>query len=185
MLCTVDEIKEFLDITKSSSHDDLIDRLINVGTTFIENYCGRVFEETEYLAEYHDGGIRNLFVKNPPISSEADFNVWSDPDRDFTSDDLIPSTDYGIYYNAGIAEFEYKLLTGKRSVKVQYTGGFSIIPADITQVVIELVGRKYKEGIKAQSGVQTRTLPDGSAVYSLQSLLPWAKDVLDYYTIKG
>ena len=180
-LCTVANIKTYLNIT-TTEFDNLFTMLINSFDFLAEKHCNREFDEAT-VTEYHDGGFNRIFVNRPPIDSGTAVTVYDDPDRSFSSTDLVDSDDYGIDYDLGILEFDYDLLEGNMSVKVTYKGGYATIPGDLQLAAIEQVVMKYKEAIKGELGIVNRTWPDGSVSVQPVDLLPYVRKVLDSYII--
>lgn len=180
-LCTVANIKTYLNIT-TTEYDDLFTLLINAFDAFAENDCNRKFDQ-ETVTEYHDGGTNKIFVDRPPIDSDTSVVVYDDPDRSFSDIDLVSSDDYGIDYDLGILEFDYDLLEGNMSIKVTYKGGYDTIPSDLQLAAIEQVVMKYKEAIKGELGIVSRSWPDGSVSIQPVDVLPYVRSVLDKYTI--
>lgn len=159
--------------------------LIKAAQGFFEKYCCRnSFDESE-VTEYYDGGKSTVFLKQPPIKSDGNVDVWDDPNRDFDSTTEVASDDYGIDYDNGVLEFDYTLSVGRRSVKVTYTGGYAkdAIPQDLRQACVMQVIYKFKELKRGELGVPSRTLPDGSVTLTVVDLLPQVKAVLDLYRL--
>jgi hypothetical protein len=103
-----------------------------------------------------------------PVNSSATFEVWSDSDRDFTSDTKIDATDYHVDDNTGLSVVaEAYLDRGFKVIKVSYTGGmategtgFRTAYPDIAEAVNMQVAFDY-EG-RNRLGQVSNTGPDGS-----------------------
>ncbi len=70
-LATLDEVKEFYDMTGSKqADDDLIEDLIDRMTVTFQTYCGVVSFKAADYTEYIDGeSTKYIFPKNTPIIS--------------------------------------------------------------------------------------------------------------------
>lgn len=65
-ILTTDEAKTLLDLT-TDSEDDKLDLLVAAACAAVERYCGRKFEEDDYV-EYLDGlGYRDIVLKHRPV----------------------------------------------------------------------------------------------------------------------
>jgi len=103
-----------------------------------------------------------------PVNSSATFEVWSDSDRDFTSDTKIDATDYHVDDNTGLLVVDEAYLDrGFKVIKVTYTGGmategsgFRTAYPDIAEAVNMQVAFDY-EG-RNRLGQVSNTGPDGS-----------------------
>ena len=122
---------------------------------------------TEYftIAKNDDQVFRLL---GTPVNSSATFEVWSDSDRDFTSDTKIDATDYHVDDNTGLLVVDEAYLDrGFKVIKVTYTGGmatagsgFRTAYPDIAEAVNMQVAFDY-EG-RNRLGQVSNTGPDGS-----------------------
>ncbi len=175
-ITTVQDILDFVSVD-SSPDDPLIQNLIDRKTEMFEKYCGvDSFYIADYV-EYYDGnGTRNLFVKNNPLNSIAE--IADDSDWTWDSDSIIDSSDYRIVESRYVA---YKNLfnMGLQNVRVTYNSGYSVIPLDLVEVMIEEVWRNYKR--RKEVDVLIKTISDGSTHYVPSGLMPSTKQVLDKY----
>lgn len=171
-LTTTAKVKAYLGIT-DSSEDTLIDDWILAAQAQIERYCNRVFDSASFT-EYFDGNLKqSVVVRNPPVTTLTSVSYRKDNDE-WTA---YASTLHDFDANSGVVFFvtggEEAFLAGlegrlprfpqgKKGVRVVYTGGYSSIPADLSQACIELVA-KIRGGNAAQrsaraSGLQSESL---------------------------
>lgn len=128
-LTTKERIKERLGIV-ATTFDTLFDRLILSVTARMEVMCNRRFTQAVYTNELHDGsdaqGSRRtaLIIKNAPVHTitsvqyKAGTNSspqWTDLDED----------EYDLDADDGILYVPDGLPSGKRNIRITYTGGFS------------------------------------------------------------
>jgi hypothetical protein len=75
-----------------------------------------------------------------------------------------------------------KFQAGFDNIKVVYNAGYSTIPFDLEQAVLDLIALKYNSRDKDRLGVKSRSI-DGqsSIVFITDELLPEIKVVLDMY----
>jgi uncharacterized phiE125 gp8 family phage protein len=182
-LTTLAKVKEQLDIpTEETGDDSLLTRLITVADTFVENYCRRYFEAQD-LTEYHrgKGGETVLKLNEYPVNSVT--SIHDDPDRSYGSTALIDASYYVVDTKSGIVRLDgVKFQAGFDNIKVVYNAGYSTIPFDLEQAVLDLIALKYNSRDKDRLGVKSRSI-DGqsSIVFITDELLPEIKVVLDMY----
>jgi len=122
---------------------------------------------TEYftIAKNDDQVFRLL---GTPVNSGATFEVWSDADRDFTSDTKLDATDYHVDDDTGLLVVDEAYLDrGFKVIKVSYTGGMSndldafvASYPDIQEAVNMQVAFDYES--RNRLGQVSNTGPDGS-----------------------
>ncbi len=166
-LVTLSEVKNYLDIT-STTYDAKLSNLIAYSTGLIESYCSRQLTAANVVYEYQDGGLPYVFVNNPPIN-----NVWSISEYDGSQyvPMITPQTDGGLPNVAANANstpgFTYDSNSGKvwkgittyqsssislyqgfnnysRGVRIEYNGGYAVIPADLKLCCLDLVKYLHK-----------------------------------------
>lgn len=180
-LCTLAQVKEYNDIT-ATTNDTLLTNLITRVSKEIETYCDRIFESASYT-EYHNGGGNDKFFTNQyPIITGSGIEVWDDIDWEWGSGDLIDSDDYMVTDNLYIQLKSLIFVAGINNVKISYTAGYSTIPTDLTQVCIEEVSRTFKK--RKHIEIASKSLPDGSVSYVVESFLPKTITILNHYKRK-
>ena len=175
-ITTVEEIYEFVSVT-GSDDDTLIGNLIDRKTEMFERYCGvSSFLVADYT-EYHDGqGSPYLFVKNIPINSID--SIYSDADWEWAADTLITATDYRIS-DLNVIVYKNYFNVGLQNIKITYNAGYSVVPLDLKEALIEEVWRTYSR--RKEIDVFIKTLQDGSQHRSPSGLMPATKQVLSKY----
>ena len=203
-LTTNTRIKSRIGITVDS-FDALLDRFIFSITARIEQMTGRRFIQGIYTNELHDGSdvqgsVRTvLVVKNAPIHnvSSVEYKAGTNSAPAWTAFD---EDDYDLDAEAGLLYFNGSLPSGKRNIRITYTGGFSgyaigvnnfwifnavptgavngvnltfTIPHEASQVIV------YADGIReAASNV---TFVDGTATFTLAAgRAPFSTIAVDY-----
>lgn len=175
-IVTLQQVYDFVSVT-GSDDDSLIQDLIDRKTAMFENYCE---VDSFYIADYveyqNGAGVRHIFVKNVPLNSITE--IADDYDWVWASGDVIDSDDYRIVDDRYVT---YKSLftPGIQNIKISYNAGYSIIPLDLVQVMIEEVWRNYKR--RKEQDVVIKTLKDGSAHFTPSGLMPSTKQVLVKY----
>ena len=177
MLTTTDKVKSYLGIT-STDYDTVLGELVDNVDSFIKHFIERDFSNAEYT-EYHDGGVKEIFIKEYPIDDTATItvyyngNVQSDPNWN-----EIDASNYTVYYDEGVVRHAGKFPAGKRNIKIVYTGGYSTIPDDIELLAKQLVAKAFEQR-KAQ-GKATETI-ESTTIDWKATITPEQKMIIDKY----
>lgn len=144
-LVTAAEVKTYLGIS-GSTHDTLIDELIDVASEFIEVYCNTTFS-SDSITDKIDGGDMLLITTKAPIIS-----ITSITDNE--TGDTVSSSDYDFYAKEGMIYLDtdsllYPTLNqkwgpGRQRFTVVYASGHSAVPEAVKWVCYELIGRNLK-----------------------------------------
>lgn len=144
-LVTAAEVKTYLGIT-GSTHDTLIDELIDITSEFIEDYCGTHFSSTA-VTDKIDGGVEFLLTTKAPIVS-----ITSITDNEDST--TVATTDYDFYAESGRIYRESDAVLfpsnkptwylGRQRFTVVYQAGYSAVPEAVKWVAYEMIGRNLK-----------------------------------------
>lgn len=179
-LATLDDVKNFYGITGDKDEDNnLIKALIDRFTSIFESYCNRTSFETATYTDYldSDGGYY-IFPKQSPITSVS--GIWDDTGWVW-SGNALDSTTYRIVNDNSIIS-STPFTRGKNNIKIVYTAGYTSIPGDLKQVLIEEVIRSFKN--RKSLDVVAVTASDGSVSRLAKDLLPTTIMVLNKYKRK-
>lgn len=143
-LLSVKEAKDYL-VVEHDDDDTLIGQLIAEAEARMESYIGTPVSETEYT-EYHDGGLKNLFLEHMPIKADSvtitDTKATSE---DATDDEVVDAEKYRIRHYHGMITrtttngVDRRWDRGRKRFKVVYTAGLEHL-TDWTTAQIELRG---------------------------------------------
>lgn len=170
-------VKGMIGQSSDQTDDDaIIESLIMQSTKKVQTHTRRNLFYGTYT-EYYDGNEQSsIFIDNFPI--EAVTTLHDDTDRVFGASTLIASAEYFTDLTKGII----KLLDGDRfsvgvgNIKVVYTGGFKVIPADIQLACSQLVLADY---IEIKGGINV--LEGETVTYKPGNLRSQAFKTLDLY----
>jgi hypothetical protein len=168
-LTTVQRVKDRLAIS-ASGHDDVIRRLINSATDFIESQTNRRFKETTYENEVYSlfGANQDMvFLKQAPVISitSAQYRAGTPSNPSWTN---FYADDYELLDGgaSGIVKL-YNNIIGINAVRFTYVAGYKIdfnnagdnethtLPADITDLCERLVIRWFKRRESEGRGGET------------------------------
>lgn len=194
-LTTLARAKNFMEIG-GTVDDSLIESLINMVSDFVEKYCDRRFLQTAYSNEIYDGnGMKELLLKQYPISSSASFTLERrdtiDNNSSFTT---IDSEDYFIKYDEGIIVYvNDSFYPYPQHYRISYTAGYafdnvtpgatleSVGIGDLEFAVWKLVNQAYKNR-RISANVQSESIGDYSVTFRKQIMLDEGlKAILDKY----
>jgi hypothetical protein len=132
---TKERIKDLLDIT-STSHDDVLDRLIAVVSQRIENFIDRPLQSIERTEDYDiKPRQRVLFLRSYPLANQAAISsVKIAVDWNFDAVTAVSSNDYRVDVDTGRLHFNFYPIqtylnsnteTAPGAIRVVYTAGFA------------------------------------------------------------
>lgn len=151
LLTTLAYLKEFMKLEddeygSTPPDDDLLTAMLTAATTAIQQYCYRDFVVKDYSEHYNlDDYQYRLTLKNYPITSLSQVTIYPyDVSPTIVSGDDFIIAKYGTiaYKPTATTQLGY-FPPGFQSVLVEYTAGFTTIPADIQLATAMVVSRLY------------------------------------------
>lgn len=177
-LTDLDSVKEFLGIT-GTDDDDLLEKLINNATAFMEQYTSRKLKVRDYnysTAEdkydtWVDGdGSRKLFLRQWPLNSVTSPILISGKGITVASaTDYYGSTGFVSYNLRGELYYANGFDTGKQNVRISYNAGYSASTPgylELQQICNELVAVVYQQRDK----LSFKSEKIGNYSYSIRDL---------------
>lgn len=191
-LTSLAKLKEYLGITVTT-WDTFLEGLVDAATAQAETYTNRNLKARDYsydsdAAAYDpdnavlDGnGLDRIVLPQYPIVSVTTLRIDTmeiEARSSLFSCGYVPDKASGIILLAG-----YLFTKGLRNIELAYNAGYSTVPANLEQAVIEQAAWLYKESNvgSALLGVSSKQLPDGSLTFMDRDLLPAVKLVLNRY----
>ena len=138
-------------------------------TDAIERYCHRKFKKKTHVecVPIRDG--KTLFLSLRPILSIK--GIWRD--KPLTLARALTQPEYDVNKEAGIVWLRNRIFDSK--IYIRYQGGFSPIPAAITQAVLMLAGFYWQRSQHNSDGLQSESLGAYSVQYDCDA---WPAHVL-------
>ena len=167
-LTTLARVKSWLNIT-INDNDPTLEALITACSQFIQTYTNRKFASQTY-AEKRDGtgGDFMVFSNTPIISIESVvINNTQVPSDSFTFNS------YAIYLTRGL------FTRGRNNVIFNYTAGYDIIPSDLEQACIDVVGMRWRE--RDRIGHQSKTLGNEVITFTIKDFPIQVQTLLNNY----
>jgi len=183
-LTTVARVKSFLGIS-ASTHNTLLEILINQVSDFVEKFCDRRFLKTVYSNQVYDGnGSNKMLLKQYPIVSGETFSLERrDSYNNQSSFSTIDSEAYFVKEEEGIIEYVGSyipegavFIKAPQHYRVTYTAGYdfdnvtpgntleSVGIGDLEYAVWKLVAKAFNNR-KVSSNVQSEKLGDYSVLF--------------------
>lgn len=189
-LCTIDELKLYLDMGTddegdTDQDDDLLELIVNSLSKQIETYCRLSFAETTYT-EYHDSNSNDtLFTNHYPITSVS--GIFNDTGWSWAASTEVDSDTYRIADSNRIVLYNGTFGSANQNIKVVYNAGFTSTPYDVKLACIKEAGRLYRGRDAKGASFRREELPTGSSdsAYIVEEFLPETVAVLNRYRVKG
>lgn len=188
-LTTVANEKSYLGLTVST-HDTLLELLINACSEWIENECGnRTLQDSgEDITELHDGDFdgtnRNkIFPKQWPLNSitsiEYKTGSLSSPTWvEFTTDEYTTDDVAGIIYFTGFTSGLSSIHPNRQNIRLIYQGGFTTTPSDLELACLKMTAKEFD---KRKSQGVTKEGVGGGAVDWNEELDPSVSKIINKY----
>lgn len=172
-LTTLANVKQWMGIT-SNTEDAALERLITAASNGVVSYLNRdLFSASYDLRLNGKGGVTVVLPQYPVTAvSSVVVNGVSIPVGNDTSDGYF--FDEGNVYLRG-----YTFSRGVQNVRIQYVAGFSTIPYEIEQAVIELVSLRHKE--RDRIGITSKGLAGETVTFTQKDFTNSIKNVLSQF----
>ena len=168
-LTTLEKVKEWLKLQATSADDELLHRLIDAASAFIEGWLGFSVLRHEVVKWCDGNGKDELVLTSPYILAINSINI----DGRDVSPDQYRHVDWWIVLKNGCFN------QGRRNVCINYDMGFDSVPADIENAVIDLVGLAYNE--QSRIGFRSKSLAGETVSFFTGALSDRSKMVLQQY----
>ena len=183
-LATLDQVRAWLKPGSSSlgtDDDALLQGLISAASAMVLQHIDKTtLLQTEYSEFYDTGPTNFLNLRQAPAVSVTSLVIIGGQTFTETCDPASPRPGQLLLDGQRLVLVGGRFPSGRSSVQVNYTAGYSAVPADISQVVVELVGERYKS--RDRIGVRSKSLPNGESVtFDSSALSKMALQVLQPY----
>jgi uncharacterized phiE125 gp8 family phage protein len=191
-LTSLINLKSYLNISVET-YDTLLENLIDRATALFESFTGRNLMARDYSYDSSsddydadnailDGnGFDQIILPQYPINSVTTLRI---NEIEIDARDGIYSLGYVVDAKAGIIRLAgYLFSEGWGNVELEYNAGYSAVPKDLEQAVIEQAAWMHKQSGEGGSllGVTSVTIADDPVAFMLKDLLPSVKMALERY----
>lgn len=179
-LITLSGYKTYAGIN-STKYDEEISVLLLMAAQFARNYCRKTFDQyvTTNAVELLDGGSEHLILDESPLIDVISVEYSGDFGQTFTAltefvdwvqaEDSVQST--------SATGFAYAL----NGYRVTYNAGYTVIPADLTMALYELITYFRKNDSTLHSTVRPGSSTTAIEYINSAGLPTNIRTVLDFY----
>jgi len=182
-LITVEEYLAYMgtdDPSSATIKRDHYQMLINMVSTRVQKYCGRLFRTGTDLGETFTGDdSREYRVHNWPLISVSEIAYWNagsqswDEATTASYPRTVDTRHNRVYFNAGAIFSRYM---GKDGWRVTYSYGSNLgdMDQDLVMVCCQLVQRARLKSVKHMEAMTSRTIAEETQAFDLST---WPADI--------
>jgi hypothetical protein len=138
--------------------------LINSASRKANDYARRHLAAADYVVRLDGSGRPTLVLPQYPVNSITDVRI--DPDRGFGVDTVV--TDYVSYDSVGVLyRTSGRWPRGRQVIQVTYNAGYSHVPEDLQEAVLEAVAWSLRRIASNQIGTRSLSGDGMTAEYEL------------------
>jgi len=154
-LVTWEQVKAVLNL--DDDRRELVEFLISAASAQAEKFAGRFLAARDVSLKMDARGGRELLLPSYPVNHTARVSV--DPERAFPGDNDLPVEQYGVKMSAGIIRlYRGEFPSGYDMVLFEGNIGYSPVPYDLQQAVIETVSANLRRFAVSGGGVGIKQL---------------------------
>lgn len=173
-LTTLANVKGYLGLGENTAQDAVLARLIAAESDWFRRQIGRYIESGEHTETVIHDGTDCIIPRQTPVTAVAELVADGVTVPESSSREVA-----GWYLVDGMIWLRGWYVPDRSVVDLTYTAGYSPIPADIEQAVIEMVALRFQE----RHHVGTANLNQaGISVTFLPAIVPQSvRDVIEGY----
>ena len=190
-IVTLAEYKTYKAINSTTS-DAQIRYIVTAVNSLVKNYCNRSFVDNyvtgEELTAFFNGNTESLvYLDELPLKAIDSVEISFDGGVTYETP-LVEGTDYLVDQDTGTIQtvsgspFTVGTRISHHSLKVVYTGGYAVAPADLKVASLDLVAYYFNEEYTPKKSM-SRTGAGEVTQFLTHSLPPHIKRVMDLYRI--
>lgn len=158
VIITLEDYRSYASINNPKS-DEKLQYIVDFVNSYITNYCNTSFEPVSVTSKLTSMDGIEVLLPHAPVVSIEELRVGST---------VIDSAAYVLYNAEGYLEMLGSITTARLGIEVDYTHGFSTVPADLILSALEFVTHLHKREF-----TKSRNLGNGeSADYGDPELMP-------------
>jgi hypothetical protein len=134
-----------------------VEELVGFCSTAMETAVLGVIKAQSLTRTIDGNGRQDILLPSYPVTAAA-FSI--DSSRVFGPETAI--SDVQVYLDSGIAYRAAGWPVGRQNIKVVMTAGYAVIPADLVDACIRLVGKSWSDYKEKRLGIKAATGMDGN-----------------------
>lgn len=172
---SLSDLKNYLGMSTVVTADAELTRLLGMADTMIETFIERSLASAPRVERRSGYGSDVLLVKDGPITAVSLLKI---------SDVAIVASDgstagYLIDGNKILLIGGQRFTCGRKNIIINYTGGYTTIPADIVHSAIEIAAQAYRE--REWIGATSKSLAGETTAFARGFMPDSAKQTLQLY----
>lgn len=167
-LTTVPALKAWLGITATTA-DDQLQRLVTAVSVGVAGFLGRDLHSQERTETFDGTGSDLLLLRQVPVTAVA---------RVLVDGQELPATSYRMT-PLSLVRLGSWWPVGWDNVQVTYTAGYTDVPPDVEQAVLEICGYRWRE--KDRIGLASKGFGQETTTFHLTDMPESARSVLLSY----
>lgn len=173
-LTTLDSVKAWLGVS-SATDDALLARLVSASSAYVETWLNRSILSATYSDTRDGNGRTRMMLPQAPVTAISSVTV----DGVAVPAATTATMSGYVFTETSVGLRGYTFTSGMNNVVIQYTAGFDVVPTDVEQAVIELIGRRYKE--RDRIGLVSKGLAGETITYTQKDMSDGIKTLLQSY----
>lgn len=173
-LTTLDSVKAWLGVS-SATDDALLARLVSASSAYVETWLNRSILSATYSDTRDGHGRTRMMLPQAPVTAISSVTV----DGVAVPAATTATMSGYVFTETSVGLRGYTFTSGMNNVVIQYTAGFDVVPTDVEQAVIELIGRRYKE--RDRIGLVSKGLAGETITYTQKDMSDGIKTLLQSY----
>jgi hypothetical protein len=175
-LCSVADIQLFLNLP-AEQDVQMLQSLVSAASVFAVTSIDKPILSASYSAVINGRGNAQINLPNSPITAIASLKI----DGVAVSASSAPGNAGYVFDDDWVyLRGDYQVFTrGVQNVEVSYTAGYTKVPLDLAQAVVDMVASKYKRRLDLH--VTGRTLDGQTISYTMADLPKQTEAVFDKY----
>jgi len=169
-------VKAWLKIpTLATTDDALLGKLITSASAFLLSTLDRSFTLESVTEQRNGKGTAAMMTKDYPVYSVTSVKIGNQliPQAADSTQPGFLYSDKTIYLNG------YCFPRGAQNVQLVYVAGYAAIPAEVSQVAIDLIAKKYKQ--RDRIGLRSEVLQGQTVFFDLTDINDEIISILKQY----
>lgn len=178
-LATSADVRTFRGLP-AGQDEALLTSLCEAASAFVLKFIGRTGFAIEQVTETYNGtGTRMVLLRHRPVTAVSAMKI---------NGVTIPASNgysqngYYLEHNGAVCLRGYRFDRDQGNVDITYSHGYASVPADVKQIVVEMVAMKYER--RTRLGVSSKSIGQETISYATTDLSAENRTLLNQYRQK-